>query len=70
MLHRAYALSSTTEAFNKECAKLRSIFSRLDYPIGLIISTINMFIQNIATKPEKKTDDGNTIEKFFPSKIR
>ena len=32
MLHRAYALSSTTEAFNEECAKLRSIFSRLDYP--------------------------------------
>ena len=44
MLHRAYALSSTTEAFNGECAKLRSIFSRLDYPIGLINSTINMFI--------------------------
>lgn len=32
MLNRAYALSSTTEAFNGECAKLRSIFSRLDYP--------------------------------------
>ena len=23
--------------------------------------TVNMFIQNITTKPEKKTDDGNTI---------
>ena len=43
MLHRACALSSTTEAFNDECAKLRSIFSRLDYPIGLINSTIDMF---------------------------
>ena len=32
MLHRAYALSSATEAFNKECDKLRSIFFRLDYP--------------------------------------
>ena len=32
MLHRAYALSSTTEAFDEECVKLRSIFSRLDYP--------------------------------------
>ena len=41
MLHRAHALSSTTEAFNEECAKLRSIFSRLDYPIGLVNSTIN-----------------------------
>ena len=30
MLHRAYALSSTTEAFSQECAKVRSIFCRLD----------------------------------------
>ncbi|XP_068671223.1 uncharacterized protein [Montipora foliosa] len=30
MLHHAHALSSTTEAFNEECAKLHSIFSRLD----------------------------------------
>ena len=68
MLHRAYALSSTTEAFNGECAKFRSIFSRLDYPIGLINSTINMFIQNIVTKPEKKTDDGNTVRIVLPFK--
>ena len=61
LLHRTHALSSTTEAFHEECTKLRSIFSRLDYPIGLINSTIDMFIQNIATKPGKKTDDGNTI---------
>jgi len=32
MLHHAYALPSTTETFNEECAKLSSIFSRLDYP--------------------------------------
>ena len=31
MIHRAYALSFTTEAFNAESAKLRSILSRLDY---------------------------------------
>ena len=68
MLHRAYALSSTTEAFNEECAKLRSIFSRLDYPIGLINSATYMFIQNIATKPEKKTDDRNTIRLVLPFK--
>jgi len=61
LLHRAYALSSTMEAFHDECTKLRSIFSRLDYPIGLINFTIDMLIQNIATKPGKKTDDGNTI---------
>ena len=68
MLHRAYALSSTIEAFNEECDKLRSVFSRLDYPIGLINSTIDRFIQNITTKPEKKTDDGNTIRIVLPFK--
>ena len=36
MLHRANALSSTTEAFNEKCTKLRSIFSHLDYPLSLI----------------------------------
>ena len=41
MLHRAYALSSTTEAFKEECVKLRSIFSRLDYPRSLIDSVIS-----------------------------
>ena len=61
----AHALSSTTEAFNEECAKLRSIFSRLDYPIGLVNSTINMFI---LSKPEKKIDDGNTIRIVLPFK--
>ena len=30
MIHRAYALSSTTEAFNQKCTELRSIFTRLD----------------------------------------
>ena len=53
MLHRAHALSSMTEVFNEECAKLRFLFSQLDYPIGLINSTIDMFIQNIANRPEK-----------------
>ena len=56
MLHRAYALSSRTEAFNEECAKLCPIFCLLDYPIGLINSTINIFVQNITTKPEMKTE--------------
>ena len=63
MLHRAYAqLSSTTEASKEECTKLRSIFCQLDYPIALINSTIDIFIQNITTnKPGMKTDNGNTI---------
>ena len=65
MLYRAHALSSTTEAFNEECTKLRSIFSRLDYPIGLLNSTINIII---LSKPEKKIDDGNTIRIVLPFK--
>ena len=69
MLYRAYALPSMTEAFNEECAKLRSIFFQLNYPIGLINSTTDMFIQNIATKPEKKkADDGKTIRLVLPFK--
>ena len=40
MIHRAYALSSTTEAVDQECAQLRSIFVGLNYPIGLIDWTI------------------------------
>ena len=69
LLHRAHALSSTTEAFDEECTKLRCIFPRLDYLVGLINSTIDMFIQNIATKPGKKTDDGNTIRIVLPSSL-
>ena len=34
----------------------------------LINSTVNMFIQNIATKLDKKTDDGNTISIVLSSK--
>ena len=41
MLQRAYALSSTTEAFDEECPKFRSIFSRIDYPWSLIDSVIS-----------------------------
>ena len=37
MLYRAYALSSSTEAFNEECDKLCSISSHLDYPRSLTV---------------------------------
>ena len=55
MIHRAYALSSTTEAFNAECAKLRSIFSRLDYPMSLTDSAINTsFPEHFSEQSRKK----------------
>ena len=59
LLHRAYALSSTTEAFNEECAKLHSIFSRLDYPWSLIDSVISNFVSR---KPSVGTVERNADE--------
>ena len=46
MIHRAYALSSTT--FNQECIRLRSIFTRLDYLLAMINSTITKTIQSFS----------------------
>ena len=41
-----------------------------DYLIGLINSTINMFIQIIVSKPEKKTDHGlNTQSDSISAKL-
>ena len=70
MLHRAYALSSTTKAFNEECAKLRSIFSRLDYPCSLIESVISNFVSR---KPsvgtvERNVDESNIVRINLPFK--
>lgn len=65
--HSTSALSSTTEAFNKECCKLRSILS--NSIIKLVLnSTINMFIQIIVTKLGKKTNDRNMIRIVLPLK--
>ena len=62
MIHRAYALSSTTEAFNAECAKLRSSFSRLDYPMSLIDSAINNFLlRNSSANKAESNDDSSTV---------
>ena len=70
MIHRAYALSSTTEAFNAECAKLRSLFSRLDYPMSLIDSAINNFLfrNYSANKAERNNDDSSTVRISLPFK--
>ena len=62
MLHRAYALSSTTEAFNEECAKLRSIFSRFDYPSSVIDSVIPNFDSR---KPSVSTAEKNADESII-----
>ena len=70
MLHRAYALSSTTEAFNEECAKLRSIFSRLDYHWSLIDSVISNFVSrkpSVGTA-ERNADESNIVRINLPFK--
>ena len=62
MLHRAYALSTTTEDFNEECAKLRSIFSRLNYPWSLIDSVIsNLDNRKPASIAERNANESNIV---------
>ena len=46
MIDRAYHLSSTWLYFSEECERLKSLFSRLDYPHRLINSTSNAFINS------------------------
>ena len=62
MIHPAYALSFTTEAFNQECSRLRSIFIQLDYPITTINFTINKFILNLSSGVcERQVEDGRVL---------
>ncbi|PFX24194.1 hypothetical protein AWC38_SpisGene11201 [Stylophora pistillata] len=71
MMHRAYALSSSTEAFNAECAKLRSIFSRLDYPMSLIDPAINKFLfrNTSANKAGRNNDECSIYCLTFSVKV-
>ena len=70
MLHRAYALSSTTEAFKEECVKLRSIFGPFDYPRSLIDSVISNFESRnpSASTAERITDKSNMVRISLPFK--
>ena len=69
MIHRAYALSSTTQAFNQQCTRLRSIFTRLDDPITTINFTINKFIRNLsAGARERQVEDGRVLRVSLPFK--
>ena len=61
MNHRAYALSSTTEAFNQECTRLRSIFTLLDYPLAMINSTITKTIQSFSFGTREKNKKISSI---------
>ena len=69
MIHRAYALSSTTEAFDQERARLRSIFTRLDYPLAMINSIITKTIQSLSFGTrEKNKEDSSVVRVILPFK--
>ena len=69
MLHRAYALSSTTEAFNEECVKLCSIFGHLNYPWSLIDCIISNFdSRKSASIAEINADESNIVRINLPFK--
>ena len=69
MIHRAHSLSSTTEAFNEECNRLRGIFIRLQYPVVLINSTINNFVRDISLGADvKQVKDSSVVRISLPSK--
>ena len=69
MIHRAYALSSTTEAFDQECTRLRSIFTRLDYPLAMINSIITKTIQSLSFGTrEKNKEDSSVVRVIVPFK--
>ena len=46
LLDRAYRLSSSWPYFSEECERLKSLFSRLDYPHHLVNSAVNTFINS------------------------
>ena len=54
MVFRAYQLTSTWPAFDRECMKLKDIFKNLNYPHNLIDQTIN----DVLKEKFVKSDDG------------
>ena len=69
MIHRAHSLSSTTEAFNEECNRLRGIFIRLQYPVALKNSTINNFVPDISLGADvKRVKDSSVVRISLPFK--
>ena len=70
MILCAYVLSFATEAFNSECAKLRSIFSRVDYPMSLLDPSINNFLfrNSSANKAERNNEDSSSVRVSLPFK--
>ena len=68
MLHRAKSLSSTDEYFQQESSKLRSIFTRLGYPLGLINSIIKNFDRVSPTRGQDSTTTDKIVRINIPFK--
>ncbi|KAL9977480.1 hypothetical protein ACROYT_G014886 [Oculina patagonica] len=68
MVDRAHRLSSTEEAFTKECNKLRTMFSKLHYPNVLVDSTIRKFRQETNTEPHAATPSEPSVYISLPFK--
>ena len=67
MVYRARQLSSTNEAFDKECVKLRAIFSKLGYPSSIIDSCFSSF-SNDNNINNNRDDDAGTQRFSLPFK--
>ena len=69
MIHRAHALSFTTDAFNEECDRLRAIFVRLQYPVTYINSAISSFVRDISSDvKDQRVKDSSVVRVSLPFK--
>ena len=68
MVDRAYRLSSSQEAFSKECDKLRTIFSKLRYPNTLVNSTIERVKKGTDKEPHAVTPSEPSVYIKLPFK--
>ena len=67
MIHRAHTLSSTTDAFNEECDRLRVIFVRLQYPVAYINSAISSFVRDISSDvKDQRVKDSSVVRVSLP----
>ena len=58
-----------TEAFDQECTRLRSIFTRPDYPLAMINSSITKTIQSFSFgMREKNKEDSSVVRVSLPFK--
>ena len=68
--YMAYRLSSTEEAFTKECDKLRTMFSKVRYPNTLVNSTIHRFMQETDRAPHAVTSSEPSVYIKLPFKYQ